>query len=161
MDLERGRRGHAVDAALAAGGLAYSAALALLSFQYSFEARLFALVAAAAGIATSIAYLVSSLRAYAAELPDPATTSDERREGAERTRRLILTTAFVVASIPLLYLFGIHAYGFAFVVVFLRFFARHPVRATLGVASGLTLFNYLLFTIVFDMKFDNVGVLLP
>lgn len=161
MELMRGRRGHLADAALAAGGLLYSGTLAALSFQYTIEARVFALAAAAAGIATAIAYLVSSVRSYAAAPADPARTAEERAETSQTWMRLVSASALVVVSTPFLYLFGVHAYTFAMTLVFLRVFGGQAWRAASAVAVGLTVFNYVLFTIVFDLKFDAVGVLLP
>ncbi len=161
MEFAGGRRGHLADAALAAGGLAYSGLLAALSFQYTIEARVFALVAAAAGLLTSATYLVASLRAYAAAPPDRPSTAEERSEAGVTWRRLASVGALIVGSVPVLFLFGIHVYSFAFTLVFVGVFAGHPWRTAMALATGLTLFNYVLFTVVFDLKFDAVGVLLP
>lgn len=161
MEFAGGRRGHLADAALAAAGLAYSGLLAALSFQYTVEAQVFALVATAACVLASAVYLVTSLRAHAAAPPDRTVTAVERAAIDVTRRRLVAAAALVAGSIPFLYFVGVHAYSFIFALVFLRVFAGHPWRAALAVAAGLTVFNYLLFTVVFDLKFDTVGVLLP
>jgi hypothetical protein len=156
-----GRRGAALDVALAAGGLLYSGLLAALSFQYSFEARVFALVAAAAGLATSLVYLIASMREYSA-----ATVGERPAEGlagnhGDIRRRLVLVTALLAASIVVLYLFGAYIFSFTFALVFLKAFAHESWRTSLQVAAGLTLFNYLMFNTLFGLRFDAIGILLP
>ena len=181
MTAAAGRRGRLIDAGIAAAGLVYSLALAVMSFQYTFEARVFALVAALAGILTSVVYLVWSLRAPVTEAaapapvaqqevadalasapPDPAEPMVDAPADTDRTRRrLLAVSALIVAGTVLLYAFGVYAFSFAFSAVFLYWYARHPVRSALTIAAGLTIFNYLMFTMLFDLSFDAVGVLLP
>lgn len=160
MGFAAGRRGALLDAAVAAAGLLYAALLAVLSFGYTFEARVFAQVAAAVGIVTAAVYLVASVREYRATAPDAPQTE---REGAERRgvwRRLLFVAALILGSTVVLYLLGVYAFGFAFAVAFLRFFAGHSWRTTLQLAIGLTAFDYVMFAMVFDLTFDAVGVLL-
>lgn len=161
MGVAAGRRAALLDAAVAATGLLYSALLAVLSFQYSFEARVFALVAAIAGVLTASVYMIASLRRFSALPPDPPVSDAEREAGREERIRLIYISVLILASVAFLYLFGVYAYTFAFLVVFLRLFAGHSWRAVLALAAGVTIFNYVMFAIVFDLRFDAVGVLLP
>ena len=160
MGFAAGRRGALLDAAVAATGLLYSALLAVLSFGYTFEARAFALVAAAAGILTATVYLVTSVRAYRLIAPDASPTGPEITARRAVRRRLASVTALVLLSMAVLYFLGVYVFGLVFAVVFLRLFGGHSWRSTLLLAIGLTLFDYIMFSIVFDLTFDAVGVLL-
>lgn len=161
MTVAAGRRGALLDVAVAATGLLYSGLLAVLSFQYTFEARVFALVATSAGVVTASLYLIVSLRRYAILPSDPLLSAAEHDARREERIRLAFVTTLVLASVAFLYLLGLYVFTFAFIVVFLRFFAGHGWRNVLALAVGLTVFNYVMFAIVFDLRFDAVGVLLP
>jgi hypothetical protein len=176
-----GRRGRLIDAGLAAAGLVYSLALAVMSFAYTFEARVFALVAALAGILTSLVYLVWAFRAPVTSAlgpapvaqpdvaeavgsapPDPPEPLADAPPDTTRTRaRLLSVSALLLGATAFLYAFGVYAFSFAFTVAFLTWYARHRLRSALVIATGLTIFNYLMFTVLFDLRFDAVGVLLP
>lgn len=161
MGSAAGRRGRLIEAGLAAAGLVYSAGLAILSFDYTFEARVFALVASLAGIATSLVYLIASLKAYLVASAGAEPVADERAESGHIRVRLVSVSALIVASVAFLYAFGVYPFSFVFTVAFLRAYAGHALRTVLAIATGLTIFNYLMFAVLFDLRFDAVGVLLP
>lgn len=155
-----GRRGHLVDAGLAAAGLAYSSVILVFSLEYSFAARVFAQVAGAAGLLTSIAYLILSARSYAAAPPDAPPTPEERAESARTRLRLLSALAIVLAGIAVVYLLGVYIFSFTFALAFLRLFAGHSWRTALLISVGVTVFNFLMFDLLFGLSFHNVGVLL-
>jgi hypothetical protein len=148
------------DVALAATGLLYAGLLALLSFEYSFEARIFALVAASASLITGAVYLVVSVRQSLLAPVESIASPSEADTGREERAQLALLAMLVLASVAFLYLCGVYAYSFAFTVAFLRVFARRSWPTVLGLAAGLTVFNYVMFALLFDLRFDAVGVLL-
>jgi hypothetical protein len=154
------RRRALFDVALAATGLFYAGLLAVLSFEYSFEARIFALVAASASLITGAVYLVVSVRQSLLAPREPASSPSETDRGGEERAQLALLTMLVLASVAFLYLCGVYAYSFAFTVAFLRVFAGRSWPTVLGLATGLTVFNYVMFALLFDLRFDAVGVLL-
>src|SRR5687767_15347695 len=101
-----------------------------MSFAYTFEARVFALVAALAGILTSIVYLVWAFRApvtaavgpaavarpdvaeaVASAPPDPAEPLVDPPPDTTGTRiRLLSVSALILGATAFLYAFGVSAF---------------------------------------------------